>query len=59
MSRKHFEALADALAWLRPQRIDAERFAQWVNDVDAIASVCARFNPLFDRARFDAACRER
>lgn len=46
MTRKHFVAIADALA-----RSEASR-----ETVQAVASELARFNPNFDRARFvDAA----
>lgn len=57
MSRKHFQALADALKNLKPEA-DAtpEAGAQWVASVRAIADVCASQNGLFDRSRFYAAC---
>jgi hypothetical protein len=60
MTKKHFEALAAALA---EQRVGfsllpslKNQHAQWCRDVQAVANVCARFNPNFDRARFLKAC---
>ena len=56
MTRKHFVALAAALAASRPDRGSiAERsaaFAQWCEDREAVASVCAASNPAFARGRF-------
>lgn len=63
MTRKHFEALADALAVSRPEtpsRTNDTRgigaYRQWVNDVYHVADVCARFNDAFDKERFVQAC---
>jgi hypothetical protein len=57
MTKKHFEALAAALAGMGKSAhgISCESvcFKSVVNEV---ADVCARFNPTFDRARFLAAC---
>ena len=57
MTKKHFEALASALAegatWDGDSR---NQWEVWHDAVDNIADACARFNPLFDRARFIAAC---
>lgn len=66
MTRKHFEALADALATSRPEtpsRTNDTRgigaYWQWINDVYAVANACARFNDAFDKERFVQACIER
>lgn len=59
MTKKHFEALAAALYDVRRDwggDRDVERREQSNDDAYAIADVCARFNPNFDRARFLAAC---
>ena len=52
MTRKHFVALAAALAASRPHRLNYATFEQWVADREAVASVCAASNPFFDRGRF-------
>ena len=63
LTAKHFEALAAALKENRPA-LPEDGYgqpyhfseAQWSDCAGRIASVCARFNPNFDRARFLAAC---
>jgi len=50
MTRKHFEALAQAISELDVTREDRTRIAH------AIGRACAPFNPLFDTARFAIAC---
>lgn len=69
MSKKHFEALAEALAETRPSKNDydleeeSERLhlsnvrAQWNRDVQIVANACAAMNPNFDYQRFIAACK--
>ena len=49
MSKKHFTALAARIAEI--SKPDARRAAAL-----AVASACAEFNGLFDRARFLRAC---
>ena len=58
MTRKHFEALAAELKRVGPAYwIDAtSRDTVHMAAIQAVADVCARFNPNFDRARFLAAC---
>lgn len=66
MTRKHFQAIADTLASLRPipcessserQRgIEIGRAHQWETAMEAMADMCARENPRFDRGRFFRAC---
>jgi hypothetical protein len=66
MTKKHFEAIADALASVRPDRyagvvetqyLEARR--QWGADVATLANVCERENIRFDRRRFIDACESR
>lgn len=53
MSKKHFTALADALRGTKPTRgMSTGCIDQWEADVDAVARVCTRFNPAFDRTRW-------
>jgi len=56
MTRKHFEALAAALKDRKPMGTIPYTTDQWELDCEGMASVCARFNPNFDRARFLKAC---
>ena len=60
MTRKHFEALAAELKRVGPDYWidDTSRDQETVHmaAVQAVADVCARFNPNFDRARFLAEC---
>lgn len=55
MTRKDFRALTAALKAVRPTYGTVE-YGQWLDSVDAAASVCARANPRFDRVSFNAAC---
>ena len=67
MSKKHFEAIAAALANAKPH-IESSNSAdlefeynnawlhQWQRDVLAIADVCCSFNNNFNRSRFLSAC---
>ena len=50
MTRRHFQALADAIAEIEDET--TRRVAAC-----AIARVCRSFNPRFDRERFMAACK--
>ena len=53
MSKKHFKALAEALKYEKPSvNWCPNKMAQWINDVRAIADVCASANPNFDREKF-------
>ena len=51
MTRKHFEALAQAISELDFNTNERTKIAH------AIGRACAPFNPLFDTARFAIACR--
>jgi hypothetical protein len=64
LTRQHFQALADALYATMPRgaehnnprraaEILADRCKQWLSDRESIAWVARRFNPNFNRARFD------
>jgi hypothetical protein len=55
MTRKHFNALAAALAPHCPTFNDDER-AAFLDMVDSVADVCQQANPNFDRNRFRLAC---
>lgn len=55
MSRKHFEALATALAAIRPNTGAGERREQWEADVEQVARVCRTMNPRFNAEWFHAA----
>ena len=67
MSKKHFEALAAALKFIKPSGnpvcppkdvkvFHAGQVKEWDYATEAVADACARFNPNFDRARFLKAC---
>ena len=55
MSKKHFEALARALANSKPAKKGAA-MDQWRRDVEAIADVCQSQNGMFRRETFLDAC---
>ncbi|MGH2464943.1 MAG: hypothetical protein ACRDGI_05745 [Candidatus Limnocylindrales bacterium] len=66
MTRRHFEALADALAMTRPNAADAvsdvesaTAYGAWCAVVIAISDVCAASNGAFDRGRFQYAIQTR
>ena len=63
MTRKHFQALAQALHDARPLLTDKEHMPEtlkarehWAVCVDRIADVCAETNSRFDRIKFVDAC---
>jgi hypothetical protein len=68
MTKKHFDAFAEKLRSLRPivhgpeggvgWTLDTGAARQWAEDCEAVADVCAKFNPKFDRARFLGACEQ-
>ena len=63
MTRKHFAALAEALAYMRPPlynfgKVSTPSKNRWENARDAIMAICAESNPRFDRDRFIAATLE-
>jgi len=60
MTRKQFNAIAEALAAIRPEmygpNVDAGMMYQWGTTVREMATMCRTFNPAFDRTRFMEAC---
>lgn len=59
MSKKHFKALADALAGVKPLPNtpgSALAMTYWKDTVGSIANVCQRFNSNFNRNKFEDAC---
>lgn len=62
MTKKHFNSLAEQLAAVRPANSTANdvELACWVSWMDAVLAVsraCQQHNPMFNSARFVAACR--
>ena len=57
MTKKHFNAIAEALLFVRPTTTKrSKQWQQWQRDVKAMADVCAASNGRFDRQRFYFAC---
>ncbi len=63
MTRKHFNAIAKALAFTRPtaagrQKVSkrSKQWQQWARDVKALADICDASNDSFDRGQFYHAC---
>lgn len=55
MTRKHFQAIADAFKNNKPDGYQRE--IQWLKDIEAMANTLVQFNPRFDRAAFIDACK--
>ena len=51
MTKKNFIALAETMQRTRPDNT-APSFAQWKDDVQALADFCQAQNPQFNRARW-------
>ena len=51
MTKKNFIALAETMQRTRPDNT-APSFAQWKDDVQALADFCQSQNPQFDRERW-------
>ena len=59
MTKKHFIALAKALASMRPLEVEGTPdLLKWVCCCSGVADVCESANKLFDRKRFLKACEE-
>jgi hypothetical protein len=60
VTREHFEAIAAAIALVRPDKVCPNpsngMFISWNDCVVQLARVCADSNPRFDRDRFLKAC---
>ena len=63
MTKKHFNAIADAMRYMRKIEIDdiegsatGVRVVKFSSVVDALAGIMADSNPRFNRARFLGAC---
>jgi len=54
VTKKHFDALALELAWVRP--VKSGRYFGWRAAVEAVATVCQKSSLAFDRERFIDAC---
>lgn len=59
MSRKDYEALAEAIRAIRPEGKISKADNQWYSTIDALCVVLGRDNPRFDEDRFRAACYRR
>jgi hypothetical protein len=57
MTRKDFEALAEALAACKPSgTYPTQPATTWDQCMHEIANVCSKSNPNFNRPKFFAAC---
>ena len=60
MTKRHFYALADALASIRPDPANGTFwFEEWERAVVAVAHTCEQSNQRFDRTKFIKACKGR
>ena len=58
MTRKHYVALAAALASNRPLEGQPQAVEQWQTDCQRIADALASDNSRFNRSRFIGACEQ-
>lgn len=58
MTKKHFIALAKALAKRRPENNKTKAYDQWFLDVHAVKDCCCEFNEFFNHQKFIDACME-
>lgn len=56
MSKKHFQALAEAMQNAKRQIADGSNTDPMQIVTEEIARACKRFNPAFDTQRFMTAC---
>ena len=57
MSKKHFQALAEALAKTRPLKEAASGHLQWQLDCRAVAKACRTFNDFAEITFLEACCK--
>ena len=55
MTRKHFNAIASAFAYTRPDT-SGDAYNQWYVTMTTVASEFRAFNSAFDFSRFEKAC---
>jgi hypothetical protein len=58
MTRSHFQFIADALKWRKPDPTHLAEFDQWKGTVDEFARELCRTNPQFNPTKFREACGE-
>lgn len=56
MTRNDFELIARTMASVRPSPGALAMHAQWLSDVEALATMCKHINARFNKDRFIEAC---
>lgn len=57
MTRKHFNAIAQALANTRPLPDSPHGYGLWLRTMESVAATLVGSNPAFDQLRFEMACK--